>query len=52
MVTEQMGMREEWRFVSEDSGGQCVMTHGITMMLKLCAGNLVLEQQVSCMFMH
>ena len=47
MVTGQMGMREEWRFALEDSGGQCVITHGITTMPKLFVGNLGLEQLVN-----
>ncbi len=45
-VTVQVDLREELRFVSEDSGGQCVMTPGITMMLKSCADNLGLGQLV------
>ena len=40
-------MKEEWRYVLEDSGEQCVMTHGTIVMLKLFVGNLDLDQQVS-----
>ena len=39
-------MREEWRFVWEDSGEQCVMTHGTILMLQWCADSLDSEQQV------
>ena len=30
-------MKAEWRSVSMECGGQCVMMDGITMMPKLCA---------------
>ena len=46
MVTRLVEMKEELRFVSKDVGGQSVMILGITGMLKLCVGNLDLEQQV------
>ena len=38
-----MGMKEELRFASKDAGGRCVMTHGITRMLRWCVDNLALE---------
>ena len=44
METEQMQMKDGWKFVSEDSGGQYVMTIGTIMMLKLSVDNLDLEQ--------
>ena len=40
-------MKEEWRYVLEDSGEQCVMTHGTIVTLKLFVGKLDLDQQVS-----
>ena len=46
MVTRLVEMKEGLRFVSKDVGGQSVMILGIIGMLKLCVGNLVLEQQV------
>ena len=33
-------MREEWRSAMTTSGGQCVMTSGLTLMPELSAGNL------------
>ena len=45
-------MRAEWRFVSEDSGVHYVMIHGTTMMLRWCAGNLGLEQQVNARWLY
>ena len=41
-----MVMREELRSVSREGGAQCVIHHGIMWMLKWCADNLVLVQQV------
>ena len=34
MVTEQMGIKEEWRYATKGSGGQSVRTHGITTTLR------------------
>ena len=38
-----ISMKEELRYILEDSGEQCVMTHGTIVMLKLFVDNLDLE---------
>ena len=47
-----MVMREELRSVSREGGAQCVIHHGIMWMLKWCADNLVLVQQVYINIIH
>ena len=42
-----MEMKEELRSAIKDGGGQYVMTLGTIVMLKWCADNLDLKQQVS-----
>ena len=49
MVMTQIAMKEEWRYVTKDTGGQFVTTRGIIEMLKLSVGNLALQYQV-CMY--
>ena len=39
-------MKEELRYATEISGVQCVMIAGVTLMHKLFAGSLDLQQQV------
>ena len=39
-------MKGELRFVLMENGVQCVMTHGTTMMLKLCVDNQDTQQMV------
>ena len=46
MDIEMTQMREELKFALQDSGGQCVMTCGTILMLRLFVGNSDLEQQV------
>ena len=41
-----MDMKEELRFALKDTGGQFVMIHGITEMLKLSVDNLDSQPQV------
>ena len=41
-----MVMRGELRSVSREGGAQCVIHHGIMWMLKWCADNSALLQQV------
>ena len=50
-----ISMRVEWKCVSMTSGGQCVMTTGIAMMLLWSAGNLVIvtaEVSFFSMYLH
>ena len=47
METEQMEMKDGWKFVLEECGGQYVIICGIIMMLRLSVNNSDLEQQVS-----
>ena len=51
MAMTQIAMKEEWRYVTKDVGGQFVMTRGIIEMLKLSVDNLALQYQV-CMYVH
>lgn len=36
----QMIWKDEWRYASEDNGGQCVMIYGASLMQELPASNL------------
>ena len=40
-------MKEEWKFVWEESGGQCVKIHGTTRMLRWSADSWDTVQKVS-----
>lgn len=45
-------IEEEWKYVLEDSGGRCVMTHGTILMLQSYANNLAMELLVSQAFVQ
>ena len=40
-------MKDVWRFAITMSGAQCVMTHGMTLMLELLVDNWDYQAQVS-----
>ena len=45
----EMSLKDEWRSVREEVGGQCVMITGMTLMHVWCADSLECLQVVGCL---